>query len=115
MKWRHYSAETLQDIAQSVTHSSRNNYDISQLAKDEVGYPMKFYDWKTFLKQCFKPLSALTTYTGNHFRADKESPGIVFVKEYCDSMEKEFRLLKKQVVIDSSMSSELPRKCLYAM
>ena len=73
---------------------------------------MKFYDWKTFLKQCFKPLSALTTYTGNHFRADKESPGIVFVKEYCDSMEKEFRLVKKQVVIDSSMPSELPRKCL---
>jgi len=25
----------------------------------------------------------------------------VFVKEYCDSMEKKFRLLKKRVVIDS--------------
>ena len=97
-----------------MTHSSRKNYNIPQLVIDE-GCPVKFYDWKTFLKQCFKPLSALTTYTGNHFRADKESPGIVFVKEYCDSMEKEFRLVEKQVVIDSSMPSELPRKGLYAI
>ena len=51
-------------------------------------------------KADFKSFSALTTY--HHFRADKKSPGIVFVKEYCDSMEKEFRLLKKRVVIDSS-------------
>jgi hypothetical protein len=41
---------------------------------------VKFYDWKIFLKQFFKLLSSLTTY--HHFRADKESPGIVFVKEY---------------------------------
>jgi hypothetical protein len=34
---------------------------------------------------------------------------------YCDSLEKEFRLLKKRVVIDSSMLSELPRKGLDAM
>jgi hypothetical protein len=61
--------------------------------------------WSYFLIQIpFKPLSSLTTY--HHFRADKDSPGIVFVKEYCDSLEKEFRLLKKRVVIDSSMPSE---------
>jgi len=30
-------------------------------------------------------------------------------------MEKEFRLLKKRVIIDSSMPSELPRKVLDAM
>jgi hypothetical protein len=65
----------------------------------------KLYDGKTFLKQFFKPLSSLTTY--HHFRAEKESPGIVFVKEYCDSLEKEFRLLKKRVVIDSAMPSIL--------
>jgi hypothetical protein len=88
VKWRHYSAETLQDIAQSVTDSSRNNHNIPQLVQDE-GCPVKFYDWKTFLKQFFKPLSSLTTY--HHFRA-----GIVFVKEYCDSLEKEFRLLKNE-------------------
>jgi hypothetical protein len=41
--------------------------------------------------------------------------GIVFVKEYCDSLEKKFRLLKKRVVIDSSMPTELPRKGLDAM
>jgi hypothetical protein len=45
----------------------------------------------------------LITY--HHFRADKESPRMVFVKEYCNSLEKEFRLLKKRVVIDSSMPS----------
>jgi len=81
VKWRHYSAETLQDIAQYVTDSSRNNHNIPQLVQD-WGCHVKFYDLKTFLKQYFKTLSALTTY--HHFRADKESPGIVFVKEYCD-------------------------------
>ena len=112
MKWQHYSAETLQDIVQSVTDSSRNNHNIPQIVQDE-GCPVKFYDWKTFLKQFFKPLSSLITY--HHFRADKESPGMVFAKEYCNSLEKEFRLLKKRVAIDSSMPSELPRKGLDAM
>ena len=92
--------------------SSRNTHNIPQLVQDK-GCPVKSDDWKTFLKQFFKPLSSLTTY--HPFRADKESPGIVFVKEYCDSLEKEFRLLKKRVVIDSSMPSELPRKGLDAM
>jgi hypothetical protein len=41
-------AETLQDIAQFVTDSSRNNHNIPQLVQDE-GCPVKFYDWKTFL------------------------------------------------------------------
>ena len=102
----------MQDIAQSVTDSSRHNHNIPKRVQDE-GCPVKFYDWKTFLKQYFKTLSALTTY--HHFRVDKESHVIVFVMEYYDSMEKEFRLLKKRVVIDSSMPSELPRKVLDAM
>jgi hypothetical protein len=97
---------------QSVTDSSGNNHNILQLVQDE-GCPVKFYDWKTFLKQFFKTLSALTTY--HYCHADKEAPGIVFVKEYCDFMEKEFRLHKKRVAIDSSMSSELPRKGLDAI
>jgi hypothetical protein len=59
VKWRHYSAETLHDIAQYVTDSSRNNHNIPQLVQDE-GCPVKFYDWKAFLKQFFKPLSSLT-------------------------------------------------------
>jgi hypothetical protein len=40
------------------------------------------------------------------------SPFLLFS---CDSLENEFRLLKKRVVIDSSMPSELPRKGLDAM
>ena len=50
VKWRHYSVETLHDIAQSVTDSSRNNHNTPQLVEDE-GCPVKLYDWKTFLKQ----------------------------------------------------------------
>jgi hypothetical protein len=63
---RHYSAETLQDIAQSVTDSSRNKHNIPQLVQDE-GCPVKFYDWKTFLKQFFKPLSSHTTFHPSNF------------------------------------------------
>ena len=76
VKWRHYSAETLQDIAQYVTDSSRNNHNTQQLVQDDE-CPVKLYDWKTFLKQFFKPLSALAI--DHHFCADKDSPGIVFV------------------------------------
>jgi hypothetical protein len=43
VKWRQYSAETLQDIAQYVTDSSRNNHNIPQLVQDE-GCPVKFYE-----------------------------------------------------------------------
>jgi hypothetical protein len=69
-KWSYFLIQ-IPLFAQSVTDSSRNNHNIPQLVQDE-GCPVKFYDWKTFLKQFFKPLSSLTTY--NHFRADKESP-----------------------------------------
>jgi hypothetical protein len=110
VKWRHYSVETLHDIAQSVTDSSRNNHNIHTATCWRWRMSCEIQWLETIPKAVFKPLSALTTY--HHFRADKESPGIVFVKEYCDSMEKEFRLLKTRVVIDSSISSELPRKGL---
>ncbi|CAG2200673.1 unnamed protein product [Mytilus edulis] len=108
VKWRHYSAETLQEIAKSVTDSSRNNHNIAQLVDDE-DCPVKFFDWKLYLKQFFKQLPALTTY--HHFRMIKESPGVVFVREYCDNDEKQFRLLKNRVVINPlSEPTELPKK-----
>ena len=53
--------------------------------------------------------------TQTHKNMFNETTRMVFVKEYCNSLEKEFRLLKKRVVIDSSMPSELPRKGLDAM
>jgi hypothetical protein len=112
MARRQYKIIQCNTQTNTVTDSSRNNHNIPKRVEDE-GCPVKFYDWKTFLKQYFMTLSALTTY--HHFRVDKESHVIVFVKEYYDSMEKEFRLLKKRVVIDSSIPSELPRKVLDAM
>lgn len=76
--------------------------------------PVKFYDWKTFLRQYFKQLPQLTTY--HHFRMSKESPGVVSVRQYCDDEEKEFKLLKNRCVVDiSSEPLELPRKGLDAM
>jgi hypothetical protein len=92
VKWQHYSAETLQYIVQSVTDSSRNNHNIPQIVQDE-GCPVKFYDWKTFLKQFFKPLSSLIAY--HHFRADKESPEMVFAKEYCNFFGKGIQVAKE--------------------
>ena len=75
--------------------------------------PIYVYDWKKFLRQFFKTLPALNTY--HHFRVDKEFHEAVFVKKYCDSIEKEFKLLKKRVVVDSSMQQEMPRKGLDPM
>jgi hypothetical protein len=65
VKWRSSTVETLAEVAESVTQSSRNSHNIPQLVDDPVN-PVIFYDWKTYLKQFFKHIPHLTTY--HHFR-----------------------------------------------
>ncbi|OWF53928.1 hypothetical protein KP79_PYT00387 [Mizuhopecten yessoensis] len=59
LRWRSSVVETLQEVALSVMKSSRNGHNIPQLVQDD-DKPIKFTDWKTYLKQYFKPLKNLT-------------------------------------------------------
>ena len=65
VKWRNSTVETLDEIATSVTNSSRNHHNVPQLVDDDQK-PVKFFDWSSYLKQFFKPIPHLKTY--HHFR-----------------------------------------------
>ena len=47
---------------------------------------------KTYLAPYFKKLNGISTH--HHFRFNKHDPGKVFYREYADSSEREFQLLK---------------------
>ena len=65
VKWRHTctSVETLQEMTESVTRSSKNGHNIPQLVDEKH---VVFYDWASFLKKMFKPITQLKSY--HHFR-----------------------------------------------
>ncbi|KAJ8297607.1 hypothetical protein KUTeg_024138 [Tegillarca granosa] len=97
VKWRHCTAETLQDVSNSVVASSRNGHNIPQLVNDDQ-HPVIFYKWKEFLKTIFKTLPGILKY--HHFRMSKNYSGVVFVREYADDAEIKINLLKKQQLIN---------------
>ena len=66
-RWRHSNAETLADVADTVTRSSRSGHNIPQLVADEVK-PVKFFHWKPFLERYFKRMKHITKY--HHFAVD---------------------------------------------
>lgn len=52
------------------------------------------YDWLSFLPNCFKTLQNIKKF--HHFRFSKESPGVVFCKEFVSSPEEPFTSLKNR-------------------
>lgn len=92
MKWRHSTAETLDEVAESVRRSSRNGHNIPQLINDAEKL-VSFYDWTSFFEAFFKKLPSISKF--HHFRMSEESPGVVFVKAYRSSAEKPINILKR--------------------
>lgn len=92
MKWRHSTAETLDEVAESVRRSSRNGHNIPQLIND-AERPVAFYDWASFFEAFFKKLPSISKF--HHFRMSDESPGVVFAKAYSSSAEKPINILKR--------------------
>ncbi|KAJ8300396.1 hypothetical protein KUTeg_021915 [Tegillarca granosa] len=81
------NAETLLEIANTVSASSRNGHNISQLINDLLCPPLK----------------ELSKY--HHFRMHSDSPGCVFVREYASDCEVKVNLFKKCI---SPQSISLP-------
>lgn len=90
-KWRHSTAATLDEVAESVRRSSRIGHNIPQLIND-ADRPVYFYR-ASFFEAFFKKLPSISKF--HHFRMSEESPGVVFVKAYCSSAEKPINILKR--------------------
>ena len=58
------------------------------------------YDWVSFLERYFKRILSKKKY--HHFRFSKDSPGVVFCKEFVKSPEQSFALLKGRGIIPPS-------------
>jgi len=101
LKWRSSNAETMEEIAGSVTASSKSGHNVPQLVQDD-NKPVVFFAWKTYLEQFFKPLKNITKY--HHFTMDRSKPGIVTCKENMESEEMCFNILKPL----SPAAGELP-------
>lgn len=74
VKWRSSTAETMNEIAETVRHSSRRGHNIPQLVSDPQK-PVKFSDWKSYLQRYFKPMKNIRGY--HHFRVNADTPGVV--------------------------------------
>ncbi|XP_062610795.1 uncharacterized protein LOC134272593 [Saccostrea cucullata] len=106
VKWRSSTAETMNEIADTVRHSSRRGHNIPQLVSDPQT-PVQFRDWKSYFEQFFKPLKNIRGY--HHFRVSAETPGVVECKELCNSVPLCVNLLKDQNILPS-VSDPLPQE-----
>lgn len=94
LKWRNFTAETMNDVAESVRMSSRNGHNIPQLVNDPET-PVIFYNWSSYFETFFKKLPSISKY--HHFKMCANNPGVVTVKEYCSSEEKVICILKRDI------------------
>ncbi|CAC5424720.1 unnamed protein product [Mytilus coruscus] len=82
LHWRNSAAETLSEVAETVTRSSRNGHNIPQVVGN-IQDPVMFYEWKPYLQQYFKTLKHITDY--HHFYMDSQHPGVVTCRENASS------------------------------
>ena len=55
----------MEEIASTVTKSSRGGHNIPQLV-DDRDKPVRFFEWQAFFKKLFKPIPNVKKY--HHFR-----------------------------------------------
>ena len=82
----------LQSIARVVNTSAECNF--AQLVYTEDGSTVvPTYNWTDFFATRMRKIVGIKTF--HHFRMSSSSPGNVFAKEYSDSVEVPFKLLKE--------------------
>ena len=92
-RYRHSQVNTLVDVALAVETSTTTGQNKVQLTVDERGTrQVKYFDWSAFFGTVFRNLPNMTTY--HHFRSTSSVPGVIFAKEFADTEEKQFKLLK---------------------
>ncbi|KAJ8018737.1 hypothetical protein HOLleu_43109 [Holothuria leucospilota] len=92
-RYRRSHITALCDIQEAVRSSSYQNINIPQLVGSEDGQVLvNTYNWQEFLSPYFKPLPQIKNY--HHMRFNCDHPGVIFAKQYADSKEVSFSLLK---------------------
>ena len=97
-RYRHCNVCTLDDVSRAVLSSTITGQNKVQLTAQHGRRLVHWYDWAHFFSSVFRHLPNITSY--HHFRTDSAKPGFVFAKEYCDSTEIEFCMLKQHQSID---------------
>ena len=97
-KFRRSKVSSLSQIAEVVESSTTGGQNKAYIIGDESMKPFTYYDWADFLSDFFTTIPHITTYY--HFRCKSDHPGVVFVREFADSEEKEVSILKPSVRVD---------------
>ena len=93
-KFRSMDVDTLEDVVNVVNNSCEPNQ------ADMFGWEWR--DWSEYMDAIFKPIKAIGQY--QHFRFNKQSPGIVFVRSELNAVEATVQLLKQ----GAAVSQDLP-------
>jgi len=84
---------SLFDILEANDKSTLSGLNCGKLVGLHDGTVLvKTYDWASYLAPYFKKLTGISKF--HHFRFTKNDPGKVFYREYADSGEREFQMLK---------------------
>ena len=88
----------LTQIAEVVETSTTGGQNKAYIIGAESAKPFAYYDWTEFLSHFFTTIPHLTTYY--HFHCKASHSGVVFVREFADSEEKEVSILKRNIIVD---------------
>ena len=93
---------SIYELARLVENSSSIGVNKAQLVGTHDGRVIvPVFDWASFLEPYFKRIPNIKKY--HHFRFSKDSPGMVFCKEFVTSPEQSFMLLKDQANLPPSV------------
>lgn len=97
---------SLFDLATAVDESTVTGVNVSQLCGLHDGTVLvNVYDWVSFLSKYFKKIANVKQF--HHFRFNKETPGVVYYKQFSDSPELTFDVLKRDGALPASMPDEI--------
>ena len=106
--FRHSTVSTVTEIAIVMERSTLNHQNVAQLDRDaRTEKLVEFYQLSTHLSQFFKAIPNLISYQS--FRVMNNKPGIVYLKEFSDSIEKPFDI-RKEDLNDDDLLSVMPQQ-----
>ena len=97
-KFRRSKVSSLTQIAEVVESSTTGGQNKAYIVGAESVKPFAYYNWADFLSNFFTTIPHITSYY--HFRCKSDCSGVVFVREFADSEEKEVPVLKHNITVD---------------
>ena len=94
--YRQTSVSTLYDIVKVVDASTTKgqNLAVSTIDLRSGKRNVHWYNWSNHLSNYFQSIPAISKY--HHFRVDKSAPGVVMMKEYANTDETKYTVIKSE-------------------